>query len=483
MKKIFLLFLFVLPIVVSAQDGDQSNNNQKNSLLLQAITVTIGGDFIITGSFSASPFQRLDHFITTIYTQAQLNALSNLTELETIKQVNKEVSRYALRDITLKRINGNIEKIDLLKFRMTGDFKYNPYVQNDDVIIFPAYDNERNIIDITGAVNKPAKFQFVEGDKLSDAIFFAGGLNSAYENVKQAEISRLDKTGEKEELILVNIKDDYTLKSGDRIRILADENQRKNYKVLVLGEVKYPGYIYVTKNGLPLPEVIAKAGGFKPNADLMRAEVVRDYNAIEMLRKYQLTQDYIESPEKLLLPETQITLKQNRDALELMRLSNLVEEDTLYFGIDNQLRVLRSESLVDFTKIGDSTSDESKFLVKEGDVVLVPDKFDYVYVFGQVAKAGYVKYNPDNNYKYYIEKAGGKTEQAREDDEVVVIKGKEKNWVSEQKEKLKLEPGDYVYVPKEIPRTTWFYIARAGTVIGIVGSIATVVLLLTQFGK
>ena len=187
----------------------------------------------------------MDHFITTVYTQAEQNAVSGLSQIETIKKITKELSSYALRDITLKRTNGEVMKIDLLKFRLTGDFKFNPYLMNDDVIIFPAYDHERNIIDINGAVNKPTKFQFVKGDKLSDAILFAGGLNNSYDNIDSAQISRLDNTGEKEELITVDIKNDFSLESGDRIKILADANQRKDYKVLVLGEVKKPGFVYI----------------------------------------------------------------------------------------------------------------------------------------------------------------------------------------------------------------------------------------------
>lgn len=483
MRKSILILLLVLSGVITAQENEQSSNRQSNLLMLQPITVTIGGDFIVTGSFTASKTQRLDHFITTIFVQAQQNALRSINDLQTIKKVTQEIENYALRDITIKRMNGEVFKIDLLKFRLTGDFRYNPYLMQDDVIIFPSYDNEKNIIDITGAVNKPVKFQFVDGDKLSDAILFAGGLNPAYENITSAEISRLDKTGNKEEVFEIIINNDFELKSGDRIRILADENQKKNYKVLVLGEVKHPGYVFITKNNSTISEVIERAGGFNVDADLMRAELVRDYSSVEILKKYYLTKDFLNNTEQMLLPETQLQLKQQKELLEMLRLSNLTEDDTMFFNIDNQLRVLRSENILDFAKLKDGETNESKFIVNDGDVILIPKKFDYIYVFGQVAKAGYVKYNPDKDYNYYIQLAGGKTEQARNDKETVVIKGKERNWVSEQKEKLKLEPGDYIYVPKEIPRTTWFYIARTGTIAGIVGSIATIVLLLTQFGK
>jgi protein involved in polysaccharide export with SLBB domain len=481
MKKVFLLFL-VLSGFIIAQEEEQSSSKQKNPMMNQPITVMIGGDFIVTGSFTASKYQRLDHFITTIFTQAKLNTLSGLTEIETIKQFEKKINNYALRDITLKHADGSVQKIDLLKFRMTGDLKNSPYLLSDDAIIFPSYDEDKNVIDINGAINKPTKFQFVKGDKIADAILFAGGLNKdAYENISKAEISRLDGSGNKEELLTVGINDDFELKSGDRIRILADENQKGSYKVLVLGEVKYPGFIYVTREGLPLKQIIEKAGGFKENADLYRSEVIRNLNTNEILKKYKLTQDYINNSEKLISPDLQLSMRQQKNLLEMARLSNLIEEDTLFFNIDNQLRMLQSESLVDFTKLSNPNSDDSNFIVRDGDMVLVPDKFEYVYVFGQVPKAGYVKFQQGKDYKYYIEKSGGLGESAREDDEIVIIKGKGKDWVTKEKEKLNMEPGDYVYVPKEIPRNFWYSFSRVSSVIGVIGSVATIILLVAKF--
>lgn len=478
MKKIFALLLVAVSAFNLRAQPESKLQNNIGSNIIQPLAVTIGGNFIITGTFTAASGERVDHFITTVFTQAQRQVTASLSQLESLEKVKSEIQKYPLRGITLQRANGDRINLDLLKFRLTGDFKNNPYLMNDDVLIFPYYDSEKEIIDISGAVNNPTQFQFIDGDKLSDAILFAGGLNEAYENITKAEISRLDKTGNKEDVITVSIADDFKLQNGDRIRVLADENQKRNYKVLVLGEVTYPGYVYVKKDGTYLKDVIEKVGGFKPNADLSRAEVIRDYNSLDMLKKYQLAQKFRENPTSLLPPDVQLKLKQTKDSLAMLRTANLTEEDYPFFQVDNTLRMLKSESLVDFTQLNDTTSDANKFRVKDGDLILVPDKFNYVYVFGQVINNGYVKFSPGKDYKYYINKAGGKTQLARDDDEVVIIKGKGKSWITEQKEKLNLEPGDFVYVPKDIPRTTWYYIERIGAVTGIVGSVATLLFLL-----
>jgi len=78
-----------------------------------------------------------------------------------------------LRNITLKRTNGEELKLDLMKFRRTGDFVNNPYLKNDDVLIFPSSDLDRNFFSINGAINKPGKYHFRDGDKLNNAIELA----------------------------------------------------------------------------------------------------------------------------------------------------------------------------------------------------------------------------------------------------------------------------------------------------------------------
>ncbi|MCL6098734.1 MAG: SLBB domain-containing protein, partial [Bacteroidetes bacterium] len=271
MKKILVAVFVCFASLLFAQNDSQQLSKQNNLSMFQPITVTIGGDFIVTGSFTAYKSERLDHFVTKVFTEAESNMRSGLNQIDMIKKVTAQIEKYAKRDITLKHRNGETVKIDLLKFHLTGDMSNNPYLMDDDVIIFPSYDDERSVVEISGAVNKPTKFQFVDGDKLSDAILFAGGINPAYDNVTTAEISRLSNDGNKENVINVPIKDDYKLQIGDRIRILFSDNDKKSYKTLVLGEVRTPGYVYITKDNTTIKDVIAKAGGFTDKAWLERS--------------------------------------------------------------------------------------------------------------------------------------------------------------------------------------------------------------------
>ncbi|HET53682.1 MAG TPA: hypothetical protein ENN33_00520 [Ignavibacteria bacterium] len=471
-----VLIVSLLYINLPAQVSSQKQNLLDVMSSTPPISVTIGGEFIVTGSFPAYSGERLDQFVTRIYNEVK-NSLPFPTNNEQLfmKFISK-TDKFALRGIKLVRKDGTKLDIDLLKFRLTGNFDNNPYLKNDDVVIFPEYNLDYGFIDINGAVNKPTKFQFVEGDKLEDAIFFARGINKAYEDVNTAVISRLSYDGKSEEKITVNLEDEFYLKRGDRIKIAADQTNRKAYKVLVLGEVNQPGYIYVTKDNTTLKDVIEKAGGFTENASLKDAQLVRNLNREQILKKYAIEEKAKEDPSELIIDEEN-NYWQLLETLRMFRSADLLDEDTLFFSLDNQLRILEGNNLVDFTRLDSADSATSDFIVKDGDVVIVPERFEAVYVFGQVGTIGYYKYIKGMGYDYYIQQAGGLTGTAKSDDDIFIIKGTSREWISISEDNYDIEPGDYIYVMKEIPRNIWYYVQRIGTIAGILGSIATLILL------
>lgn len=454
MRKLFFCFLAIY-FSINAQE----KNTQQNQLNLPPISVTIGGKFIVNGTYPAMLSERVDQFITRIYNAAKENSLRIAQDLGTVEKINKNLDEeYAIRGIILKSANGEEKIIDLAKFRVNGDFKNNPYLKNDDVIIFPAVDLDRNFIRIMGAVNNPIKFMFVEGDELSDAIALAQGINKAYDNVTTATIYRLSYDGSKIDSINVKLTDDVLLNRGDRIVVQAEETKRKDYVVNVIGEVNKPGFIPITNNKTTVADVITQAGGFTNKADIARAELIRGANAFESIL-------FSEQLEKLLMS----------------RMSTLIEGDSLYFEIDEKLRFLRGNGLVDFTKIFNKDSLAGDFIVQDYDVIYVPPKIDLVYVYGQVNNAGYIKYRPDKTYDYYLKLGGGIGETASN---IYIIRGKSRSWINAEDNPLTIiEPGDYIWVSKKTPRTFWYHVEQVGKVAGILGAIATVILLSIQISK
>lgn len=453
-----LIMIAFFNIALHSQTDLQSLRGLSSTQPL-SINVTIGGSFIVTGSFPASMNERVDQFVTRIYLQGK-DGLLKLSQSEgMLANLQRQLDYFGLRDIKLQRTSGETLKIDLQKFRINGDFKNNPYLKNDDVLIFAALDLERNYFVIQGAVNSPGKFQFAPGDKLSDAIELAMGINPAYENVRSAVISRLSYDGEKEELLTYNIEANPILKIGDRITVVAEETQKRNFNVVVRGEVHNPGFIPITKNNTTLREVIKKAGGFNNNADLNRAEIVRGVNVFK-----------------------DILFTEEFENLMMMRMAKISAEDSLSFILDNKLRFARGNGIINFFEVMDEKSVEGDFIVKDGDIINVPEKVNLVYVFGQAQRPGYVLYEKGQPYTYYIEKAGGRGEMAK--DETYVIKGKSRTWVEVSEDhKIELEPGDYIWIPKEVYRTFTYYMDRIQGYSTVIGTIATLLLLITQLSK
>ena len=473
MKQILFIWLLIFSVVYS-----QSNqSNQQNLLSLSGISVTIGGVFPLTGSFPALMTERADQFVTRIYNEAVTRSLSNASDEEFLDVLKKELSKFSLRGIKLKRASGEEIILDLEKFRIDGDFKNNPYLKNDDIIIFPPYDIDRNFFTINGAVNSPGKFFFVEGDKLSDAIALARGVNPAYENIDSVEISRLNYNGQNQETVVVGVNDDVTIKRGDQIVALSDETQRKDFYVLVLGEVNQPGYIPISKNSTKLGEVIKLAKGFTKNASLKRSRIFRGNSITPLLeRQYGIKID----EDLLNKNQTLVDRIVNFEQAMMMRMSNLVEEDKNYFETENQYRVLNEGSAIDFTQVGDENSDIYNFTVNNGDVIVVPPFTKTVYVFGQVSNPGHVNYVADKDYQYYISQAGGVGEYS--DDGIMVIKGDSRNWVPATSD-VAIEDGDFIFVPKQRIRSFQSTITEWSVYTSIVGSIATVLLLIYQLTK
>ena len=145
--------LFSLFIINLQSQVERSGSPLSEQFLLNSINVTIGGSFIVNGTFQASPTERIDNFVTRIFNTAKLPYLSQVRDINSFSRISKEIDEYALRDIKLKRFSGEVISIDLQKFRLTGDFNYNPYLHNDDVLIFPSNDVETRFIEISGAIN------------------------------------------------------------------------------------------------------------------------------------------------------------------------------------------------------------------------------------------------------------------------------------------------------------------------------------------
>lgn len=460
-----LFFLLSAYGTVSAQTQSLTPSmlNQLSTPGSASIAVSVGGYAPMTGTYTSFPFERVDQFITRVFERAG--------------------GSYATRNIILQRATGEKIKVDLQKFRATGDFSYNPTLKNEDFILFPWFNLEYESFNLTGAVKNQGRYQFIEGDRIADAITIAGGLNPAYENVHEVEISRLSYDGMKEDLIRTEISANPEIKRGDRVRILADENFRKNYGTYIFGEIRRPGFIAMTKDNYSLSQVLEKTGGLLETADAEKAIIFNssDLSAIYIDRQYNVGFDQSGQLQKL---QSGILDRINQIENSLfLRMSNLAEEDTAYFAIETRLRTLFNESRVSIKNYKDTNSFAAHYYVHYGDYVYIPPKEKFIHVFGQVSKPGDILFVEGKDYSYYIEQCGGFSELAKQNP--MVITGENKEWIStsDKDKHVTLHAGDYIFVPKVPIHTFPYYLDLASRYSTIVGAIATTILLIVQVTK
>ncbi len=60
-------------------------------LSLQKISVTIGGEFIVNGSFSALATERVDEFVTRVYNQYKIALLTTTKDARSLEILNLRI--------------------------------------------------------------------------------------------------------------------------------------------------------------------------------------------------------------------------------------------------------------------------------------------------------------------------------------------------------------------------------------------------------
>lgn len=409
--------------------------------------VTVLGVVRNPGPYVASATLRVDKIV----------ALANLDGKEGIPP--PECSR---RHIILRRQGSPDRSVDIELFHATLRKEWNPLLQEGDVIVVPARNLERGSLTILGAVNQPGEYEYRNRDSLGHLIRMAHGLaqNADPESVELTRFSPdgnaaasqiIDVTG-----ILEGSRADIVLENRDRLVVKEKPDRRRDYKVHVRGEVVYPGMYPITPDSTTLTEVIRRAGGFTPYAYLASAEVER----------------------KQLTPWG-ANVNMTAEALVNLRMSDQIvtPEERAYYDLEAQLR--RGTVAVDFAQLFGSNDRSKDIYLQDGDIVFVPREPKSVYVYGQVPQPGFVSYKQGADPLYYIRQAGGFGAEADEG-KMRIIKGKTREW--KDPADTSVEPGDFIWVPKEIHYPFGYYLnlfSQAASFVSVVLSMTIIILQLT----
>jgi protein involved in polysaccharide export with SLBB domain len=365
---------------------------------------------------------------------------------------------FSLRNITLKRKNGETQRIDLYKYFATQNEEFNPFLKEGDVINIPKYDWDERFVSVNGAVQFPGTFEYIDGDNLETAIQLVRGVTTMADT-DSILVSRLEPDANKMNNFYLSLDKDknFKLMPNDRVIVLVKRELRGDFKVLVLGEVMRPGPYPITQNTTKLLDIINMAGGPTPNSYLANSEVYRKIDTFFIAAK-------------------------NRDSLETVftkRLNDVIsnKEERENFDYDINYQIGRVN--VDFERLVEG--DESQNIaVRNGDLIYIADNRKEVYVYGQVNRPGFVPYKEGADYMYYVNAAGGFGERA-DDEEVRIIKFKTREWLDP--DEAKIQSSDFVYVPKVIKRDFAYDMDLISKVASVIVSVVTLTLLVIQSQK
>lgn len=175
----------------------------------------------------------------------------------------------SLRKIEIIRNNKVAATVDFYSFLQNGILSKEIRLQDQDVIRFPIY-NKR--VFITGEVKRPAIYELVEKETLTDLIKYAGGLGDSAAN----NPAKVIQIGDHERLlkdVAVSDFNNYIPHNADSVFIDKVSLSFSN-KIAINGAVYNPGS-YAQINGITVGDLIKKAGGIINNTTISKGIIKR----------------------------------------------------------------------------------------------------------------------------------------------------------------------------------------------------------------
>ncbi len=186
----------------------------------------------------------------------------------------------SVRNIQMSR-SGKTYRLDLYQFMMHPEVNMNYDLQNGDVFFVPV---AQKVVRIEGAVNRPMRYELVEGETLTDLIRYAGGLTyNAYPNFVQIERQQ-DGEVKLLEYDLSSVMNGkvVSLQAGDVVRLKASNQPIENY-VAVSGDVYYEGRYDLAKNRSLKALLDQAKPKYTAKTDIVFVERTRPDNSVEVL--------------------------------------------------------------------------------------------------------------------------------------------------------------------------------------------------------
>lgn len=216
----------------------------------RTIQINVMGEVIQPGTYALSSFSTVFH---ALYRAGGVNEIGSL------------------RNVQVTRNGKTVAKVDVYDFIMKGKTQDDIRLQEGDVIIVPAYEA---LVQISGNVKRPMKFEMKKNETLATLINYAGGF-SADAYTRSLRVVR--QNGEEYEINTVKEIDysAYPMRNGDVVTAEAILNRFTN-KLEVRGAVYRPGIYQLNGEINTVRALVNEAKGLMGDAFTNRAVLQRE---------------------------------------------------------------------------------------------------------------------------------------------------------------------------------------------------------------
>lgn len=393
------------------------------------------------------------------YTVSSLATLVNA-----LMQAGGPSSAGSFRQIELRRNGKTISSFDFYDLLIKGDKTADRALLAEDVIHIGAVGPQVALI---GSVNKPAIFELKPQDTLEDVLAMAGGFTAVADR-SRFTVEHLDARNDSRitELSLPQ-QAKQKPRDGDLLRAFsAVEASLPQYKqskrVKVEGEVQRPGEFILPANS-SLADAIRAAGGLTPDAYVFGTDFSRESTRLSQQENYDRA-----------LRDMETEFARSNSSQRTANADEATAQAAKAQG-SNQL-IQRLRAIKPTGRIVLQLNPASKTLpdlaVEDGDRLLIPAHPNTVGVFGSVFNGGSYLYGDGSTVNDFLKLAGGPTRGA-DTGSIFVLRANGSVISTRQKSGWLLSgggldgmtalPGDTVFVPEEMNKTTFMQEAKDWT--------------------
>lgn len=357
-----------------------------------------------------------------------LNGNSNIFHALNVSGGPSDIGSF--RSINLLRDNKIIANLDLYEIFIYGRSGFGPRLRSGDLIFVEPV---LNLVSIYGGVKRPGTYELKDDENLYTILDFGNGISNK-SDLNEIRLFRLDN-GKIKNIKLSALSELNKFQPRDNDRITIREHPYRT--VTISGAVTNPGD-YVLNEGDGIRNLIVKAGGYRDNAypfgGILENKATKKINQMAIDDLYRQFLNAITS---------NISSSQNIDSITM--LMNELKE------VEPTGRVTAEFNLTILNQYPDKD-----IKLQDGDEILIPEKIDHIYVYGEVSNQGTVMFDKDMSFDDYIIKKGGYNNNADKKNIYVLNPNGEtyklnnaKNIFLSKNSNLSIYPGSIIFVPRK----------------------------------